>query len=158
MHLIHAKQVFEWVGQQALSLSPDLNVTGLSDTCLQLSLGDGTSLNVHLIPMKESLAEESEGLDKDLTGLAPRTPDHQHVRMLPNEGSLGVCLQQAYQHFLNGRQDQKETGKGGKDAQSESAGLVKRVAAVMRHRVLCDRIISVLEKQVSTSEIIFFCK
>lgn len=142
-------QVFEWVGRQALSLSPHINVTGLSDTCLQLSLGTGTTLNVHLIPMA-SLAEESEGADTESTVLAPRTPDHQHMRILPNEGSLSVCLQQAYQHFLNGRQDQasaKETGKV-KDVQSEAAGLVKHVSAVMQHRVACDRIISVLEKQV----------
>lgn len=146
--------MFEWVGRQALSLSPHINVTGLSDTCLQLSLGTGTTLNVHLIPMA-SLAEESEGADTESTVLAPRTPDHQHMRILPNEGSLSVCLQQAYQHFLNGRQDQasaKETGKV-KDVQSEAAGLVKHVSAVMQHRVACDRIISVLEKQVSTSDI-----
>lgn len=145
--------MFEWVGRQALSLSPHINVTGLSDTCLQLSLGTGTTLNVHLIPM----ATLAEGSDTELTGLAPGTPDHQHMRILPNEGSLGVCLQQAYHHFLHGRQDQasaKETGKG-KDVQSEAAGLVKHVSGVMRHRVACDRIISILEKQVSTSVVSF---
>jgi hypothetical protein len=144
--------VFEWVGRQALSLSPHINVTGLSDTCLQLSLGNATTLNVHLTPMA-SLAEESQGSEKEATVLAPRTPDHQHMRLLPNEGSLGICLQQAFHYFLNGRQDHasvKETGKT-KDAQSEAAGLVKHVSAIMRHRVACDRITSVLEKQVSTS-------
>lgn len=100
-----------------------------------------------------SLAGDS---DTESTVLAPRTPDHQHMRILPNEGSLGVCLQQAYQHFLHARQDQssaKETGKV-KDVQNEAAGLVKHVSAVMRHRVACHKIISVLEKQVSTSEIL----
>ncbi|KAG0592314.1 hypothetical protein KC19_1G241700 [Ceratodon purpureus] len=142
-------QVFEWVGRQALSLSPHINVTGLSDTCLQLSLGNGTTLNVYLTPMA-SLAEESQGSDKESAVLAPRTPDHQRMSLLPNEESLGICLQQAFHHFLNGRQDHasaKETGKA-KEAQSEAAGLVKHVSAIMRHRVACDRIISVLEKQV----------
>lgn len=147
------EQVFEWVGRQALSLSPHINVTGLSDSCLQLSLGAGTTLNVHLLP----LASLADGSNTDSTGLAPRTPDHQHMRILPNEGSLGVLLQQAYQHFLHGRQDQaaapKEAGKP-KDVQSEAAALVKHVSAVMRHRVACDRIISILEKQVSSPSLI----
>ncbi|XP_024372278.1 mediator of RNA polymerase II transcription subunit 17 [Physcomitrium patens] len=139
-------QVFEWVGRQALSLSPYINVTGLSDTCLQLSLGNAASLNVHLTPMAP-IADESQGSDKVL---APRTPDHQNPRLLPNEGSLSVCLQQAYQRHLHGRDDNalsKETGKH-KDGYAESAGLVKHVSAIMKHRVASDKIISVLEKQV----------
>lgn len=143
--------MFEWVGRQALSLSPHINVTGLSDTCLQLSLGNATTLNVHLTPVT-SLAGESRGSDNELTVLAPRTPDNQHMRLLPSEGSLGICLQQAFHHFLNGRQDQASAKETGKVKESEAAGLVKHVSAIMRHRVACARIISVLEKQVIISD------
>lgn len=141
--------MFEWVGREALLLSPSINVTGLSDRCLQLSLGHATTLTLHLSPT----AGDSEVPVKEGWQLPqPTLPDGSKSRSPPNESSLGICLQQAYQQFISGRLDSvssKETAKT-KDGHSEAAEVVKHLSAIMRHRVACQKVVSVLEKLVGT--------
>lgn len=138
--------MFEWVGQEALLLSSTLSVSGLSDSCLKLSLGYATTVTLNLIPIS-SPGGESQGPVQE-----EKDARKYSQNILPaNEASLGICFQQAYQQYMSGRLDQvhpKEAGKS-KEPQSEGAVLIKHLSATMQHRVACEKLLAVLERQVN---------
>lgn len=145
-YLCGVVQVFEWVGREALLLSSTLSVSGLSDSCLQLSLGYATTVTLNLIPISSPVGESQGPVQEEIDARK-----YSQNRLPANEASLGICFQQAYQQYMNDRHDQvhpKEAGKS-KESQSEAAVLIKHLSATMRHRVACEKLLAVLERQVN---------
>jgi hypothetical protein len=141
-------QVFEWVSQEALLLTPSINVTGLSDTSLQLSLGHATTLNLHL---SSQSTDELHTQVADPQNSGPTImPQFDHFQSPQTEASLGICLQQAFHQFTFGRFDGASSKAPGnpKEGPSEAAGMLKHLSAMMRHKMSCAKIFAELEKQV----------
>ncbi|KAH9554981.1 hypothetical protein CY35_08G090600 [Sphagnum magellanicum] len=142
------EQVFEWVSREALLLTPSINVTGLSDTSLQLSLGHATTLNLHL---SSQSPDELHTQVADPQNSGPTImPQFDHFQSPQTEASLGICLQQAFHQFTFGRFDGASSKAPGnpKEGPSEAAGMLKHLSAMMRHKMSCAKICAELEKQV----------
>ena len=164
-------QVFEMVNREAFNQSVGVNVTGIRENYLQLSIGQGTSLFISLVPSSkgddqavdtvntQNLESAIVPLDSfDDVKLGEGKHDTPKRKLgFPNRISCEIYLQQiVHEHVFIKAKDRpnlsgtRVSGQSGKDA----SGLLGHFCLSLAHRIFSNRVLMELENVVFSSLII----
>ncbi|OMO61404.1 Mediator complex, subunit Med17 [Corchorus capsularis] len=162
---IFDEQVFDMVNREAFNQSVGLSVTGIRENYLQLSIGQGTSLFISLMPSSKGDEQvvgpaNSQNLDSAIVpmdsfdDLKSGEGKHDSTRKklgFPNRISCEIYLQQiVHEHGFIKSEDRpnlsgtRASGQSGKDG----CGLVGHFCLSLAHRIFSNRVLMELENVV----------
>jgi mediator of RNA polymerase II transcription subunit 17 len=162
--LVLAVQVFDLVNREAFNPSLGVNVTGIRENYLQLSIGQGTSVFISLTPssqgdqMVENLGPQNlENLPLDtLDGVKLPEEEHDTPRKkwgFPNRISYEIYLQQVFHEHIFMRAKNRPVytlarvpTQGAKDGSS----LLGHFCMSLDHRIFSNKVLMELENVVWT--------
>ncbi|PKI79556.1 mediator of RNA polymerase II transcription subunit 17 [Punica granatum] len=160
---IFDEQVFDLVNREAFNPSVGVNVTGIQENRLQLSLGQGTSVSISL-ELSSLDDQSSERLDRQnfetaalcsdlLNGVKPEEgkPDSLKKK-IPNRACYEVYLQQIFhEHVFVRSKVRHDSGAVRASNQSAKDGpnLLSHFCMSLAHRIFSAKVLIELEKVVS---------
>ncbi|KAF8042755.1 hypothetical protein BT93_A1169 [Corymbia citriodora subsp. variegata] len=152
---IFDEQVFDLVNREAFNPSLGVNVTGIEENYLQLSLGQGTSVAISLVPATEDRSVETGGMHKIET--APLSLETLEKvgglvkKKIPNRASYEIYLQQIFhEHVFVKAKDKPVSGAPRVSGQSakDGSGLLGHFCMSLAHRIFSNRVLMELENVV----------
>lgn len=160
---IFDEQVFDVVNREAFSQSLGVNVTGMRENYLQLSIGQGTSLFISLVPSSKNDAIvdnadikdfESSNMDVDTfddVKLGEREQNNPKRKWsFPNRTSCEIYLEQViHEHvFVKGKDKLNSTGNRASGPVKDGSGLLAHFCMSLAHRIFSKRVLMELENVV----------
>lgn len=158
------KQVFDLVNREAFNPSLGVNITGIQENCLQLSLGQGTSVSISL-ELSTADDQSSEVLDSrdfgtvvlhsdSFNGVKSANGKHDSFgKMIPYRACYEVYLQQIFHEHVfvkskvrHNSADARATGQPAKDG----SNLLSHFCMSLAHRIFSTKVLVELEKVVHT--------
>ncbi|KAG7984397.1 hypothetical protein I3843_04G159300 [Carya illinoinensis] len=160
---IFDEQVFDLVNREAFNPSLGVNVTGIRENYLQLSIGQGTSVFISLVPSSQGdQTAESLGSQNLENAILPldslegvKLPEEEHDTPkkwgFPNQISYEIYLQQIFHEHVLVKAKEKPvfthsqvSGQGAKDASS----LLGHFCLSLAHRIFSNKVLMELENVV----------
>ncbi|GLT26151.1 hypothetical protein SLA2020_012360 [Shorea laevis] len=160
---IFDEQVFDMVNREAFNQSLGVNVTGIRENYLQLSIGQGTSLFISLVPSgkgddkvdsvrTKDLESAIVPLDSSIDGkLGEREHDTPKRKLdFPNRMSCEIYLEQVvHEHAFSKRKDKpNSTGTQASGPLKDGSGLLTHFCMSLAHRIFSSRVLMELENVV----------
>lgn len=158
------KQVFDLVNREAFNPSLGVNIIGMQENCLQLSLGQGISVSISL-ELSTVDDQSSEMLDvhefgtevlcSDLfNGVKSSQGKHDSSKkMIPYRACYEVYLQQIFHEhvFLRSKaRHDSATARGSGQSAKDGANLLSHFCMSLAHRIFSTKVLAELEKVVCT--------
>ncbi|MBA0789956.1 hypothetical protein Gohar_014633, partial [Gossypium harknessii] len=156
-------QVFEMLNREAFNQSIGVNVTGIRENYLQLSIGQGNTLFISLVPSSKGDDQDAASTQDSESAIVPLdsfdnvkleegkhgTPKRKWV--FPNRTSCEIYLQQiVHEHAFVKAKDKpnlsgtRVSGQSGKDG----PGLLGHFCLSLAHRIFSNRVLVELENVV----------
>lgn len=158
---IFDEQVFDLVNREAFNPSLGVNVTGIEENYLQLSLGQGTSVSLSLVPATEDQSFETGGTQKietaplsleTLEGIRSAEKVGGLVKKkIPNRASYEIYLQQIFhEHIFVKSKDKPISAVPRVSGQSAKAGsgLLGHFCMSLAHRIFSNKVLMELDNVV----------
>lgn len=156
-------QVFDMVNREAFNQSLGVNVTGIRENYLQLSIGQGMSLFISLVPSSKGddnvdsvhtkdLESAIVPLDSSIDGkLGEREHDTPKRKLdFPNRMSCEIYLEQVvHEHaFSKGKDKPNSTGTQASGPLKDGSSLLAHFCMSLAHRIFSNRVLMELENVV----------
>ncbi|KAL5547949.1 hypothetical protein UlMin_003180 [Ulmus minor] len=162
---IFAEQVFDLINREAFNQSLGVNVTGIRENYLQLSIGQGNSVFISLVPSSQSDetvdGTKSEDIENAILPLdtldGVKLPEENQDGLkeklgIPDRISYEIYLQQIFHdHVFAKTKDRRVstvTRVSGQPAKEESS-LLGHFCISLAHRIFSQKVLRVLENLVS---------
>lgn len=159
-------QVFDLVNREAFNSSLGVNVTGIRENYLQLSIGQGTSVFISLVPSSQGdQTAESLGSQNIENAILPldslegvKLPEEEHDTPkkwgFPNRISYEIYLQQIFHEHILVKAKERQvftrlqvSGQGAKDGST----LLDHFCLSLAHRIFSNKVLMELENVVQTN-------
>ncbi|KAL4304325.1 hypothetical protein GQ457_10G003230 [Hibiscus cannabinus] len=145
-------QVFEMLNREAFNQSVGVNVTGIRENYLQLSIGQGNTLFISLVPSSKGDNQDTADTQNLESAIVPlHSCDTEKKWVFPNRTSCEIYLQQIVHEnaFVNEKDKPKlsgtqASGQSGKD----EPGLLGHFCLSLAHRIFSNRVLVELENVV----------
>ncbi|GMN60890.1 hypothetical protein TIFTF001_029978 [Ficus carica] len=162
---IFNEQVFDLVNREAFNQSLGVNVTGIRENYLQLSIGRGNSVFISLVPSSQGDQTVDDAGNQDIeNAILPldsldgvKLPEDKQDNFskesgIPDHISYEIYLQQLFHEHVFSRAKDKPvstvTRVSGQPAK-EGPGLLGHFCLSLAHRIFSKKVLVVLEKLVS---------
>ncbi|KAM7264586.1 hypothetical protein ACFE04_002269 [Oxalis oulophora] len=158
--------VFDIVNREAFNKSYGVNVTGMHENYLQLSIGQGTSVFISLVPSVSATqkVDEEESLEIEPAVLSldfydgvkseeelPKTLEKKGI--FPNHVCYEIYLQQIFHEMMREKAKHKHTSTGpqilNQAAAKDGTGLLGHFCLSLAHRIFANKVLMELENVVS---------
>ncbi|KAL3633503.1 hypothetical protein CASFOL_022265 [Castilleja foliolosa] len=159
---IHDEQVFDLVNREACNPSLCVNLTGIKENFLRLSIGQGASISISLA---------SSGQDQTVGGSDTNTKDTDYVHLgsldgakfgegpdkvnksgSPNQLGFEIYLQQLFHEyvFVKAKNKSMSSSRSQIPAQAlkDSSNILSHFCMSLAHRIFSNKVLSVLENLV----------
>lgn len=151
---IFAEQVFDLVNREAFSPSIGVNVTGIRENYLQLSIGQEASVFILLMASgKDDENDDKADTQKLETAVLPSDDEVKLVEVkksaFPNRISFEIYLQQIFHEhaFVRGKDKTIPSGRG-QSTKEEKFGLLGHFCMSLSHRIFSNKVVTELESLV----------
>lgn len=154
---IFQEQVFDMVNRQTYKTSPGVNVTGMHEDFLQLSIGQKTSVRLRLVDTTGQVQNDENEMSYS-EPLALATIDNNHDALkrvslgLPNPVSLEIYLQEIFHENAlraKGKRLSATRLQVFSQPSTDDSGLLGHFCMTIAHRVSSKKVLSVLEQLVA---------
>ncbi|KAF5741980.1 mediator of RNA polymerase II transcription subunit 17 [Tripterygium wilfordii] len=161
---IFYEQVFDMVNREAFNQSLGVNVTGIRENLLQLSIGTVASVFISLVPSRHgnqavdsthTQSLESGGLPVDSSdGVKSADAKHDTIikkRGFPNRSSYEIYLQQIFHEHVLVRPREKPVSSGTRISSQlvkEASSLLGHFCMSLAHRIFSTKVLMELENVV----------
>ncbi|GER32125.1 mediator of RNA polymerase II transcription subunit [Striga asiatica] len=159
---IHDEQVFDLVNREACNPSLCVNLTGIKENYLRLSIGQGASLSVSLVsPRQEDdqTAGISDGNTKDAEYVPPESPDGAKYGPdeakklgIPNQLGFEIYLRQLFHEYVFVKAKNKSISSSRSQIPGQplkdSSNILSHFCMSLAHRIFSNKVLSVLENLV----------
>ncbi|KAL1339237.1 mediator of RNA polymerase II transcription subunit 17 [Arachis duranensis] len=156
---IFNEQVFDLVNREAFNASTGVTVTGIRENYLQLSLGQGTSVYLSLVPSdQDRSAVESESNNDVENANLPESSDEMECDAKHNTWKkeeqfhhstcYEIYIQQIFHDYIFGRGSEKPVSSGSRlsGAQAkDGSGLLGHFFMSLAHRIFSIKVLKELE-------------
>ncbi|CAA0838390.1 Mediator of RNA polymerase II transcription subunit 17 [Striga hermonthica] len=160
---IHDEQVFDLVNREACNPSLCVNLTGIKENYLRLSIGQGASLSVSLVsPSQEDdqTVGISDGNTKDSEYVPLESPDGAKYGRLdkakklgfPNQLGFEIYLRQLFHEYVFVKAKNKSISSSRSlipgQPLKDSSNILSHFCMSLAHRIFSNKVLSVLENLV----------
>ncbi|KDP32381.1 hypothetical protein JCGZ_13306 [Jatropha curcas] len=160
---IFDEQVFDMVNREAFNQSLGVNVTGIQENYLQLSISTGTSVFLSLVPsVEDEQTADGGGHQISETAVLPldsidevKLPEEKHVYLhkksrFPNRISCEIYLQQIFHEhvFLKAKDRPLPTGTRVSSQLKDGSGLLGHFCMTVAHRIFSNKVLMELENVI----------
>ncbi|KAG7021807.1 Mediator of RNA polymerase II transcription subunit 17 [Cucurbita argyrosperma subsp. argyrosperma] len=162
-HAIFSEQVFDLVNREAFNPSLGINVTGIRENYLQLSIDQGTSVFISLVPSSQSCqlvdGANTEILDNtnlpfdSLDGIElPDRDDHLEKKLRnPNHITFEIYLQQIFHALVFVKSNDRAISAFSRQSaqvSNDGSGLLGHFCLSLAHRIFANNVLMELENVV----------
>lgn len=151
---IFDEQVFDVVNREAFGQSLGVNVTGMRENYLQLSIGQGASLFISLVPSSKTdgIVDNAKIKDFESSIVAVERENDTPKRKwsFPSRTSCEIYLEQViHEHvFVKGKDKLNSTGNRASGPVKDGSGLLAHFCMSLAHRIFSKRVLMELESVV----------
>ncbi|KAI5640856.1 hypothetical protein M9H77_00158 [Catharanthus roseus] len=153
---ISDEQVFDLVNREAFNPSVGVNVTGIQENYLRLSVGQGASVSISLVPSsKDDQTVEETATVNGPSSDEPELQGRHELRKLgfPNQTSFEIYLEQVFHEhvFVKAKSRAASSGRSQMPGQQTKDGLnfLGHFCLSLAHRIFSNKVLAELESLVS---------